>query len=529
MPAIPLLHYHQLPPKDVPGLVPLGNSIPNGWEPEANAYEPAAFPTPFGRAIATALVLQSGQPGVALFDQFKLLLLGVVSGTLSVVPDDLDRLDNLGRALKLVDPDSRYFARAVWREGGTAVTYGVTYRSCLFWGHARRSAEDWTRLSQAVQPRLDVAFSLLAQWREGLVQAEKWAPVTIGWQRAVDKIVEQSGGVSASAASLREDSAQSGPIFAVLPSGDSVAPLKPDWLYLPTYDKGRLKRFRALLQATPQSVAGAVNLVDTAGGVRASVTVPAVAAGASKLAAGIGSVTFFEGTAQPGTGKPQTEAFERLLEPVKRALQEAGRPADEQSIRRAPWQFPDGVRLLELIRGAVADGLILSNAVHVECINGADLPPESRDDIAYLTVGPKRLVLADRMGDRSLLELRAFGLILFQVFIGELAVRSGVSGQGPKPPIFGSTTAPFAPGSDNPLEPSAASVQAVSGEPPLAVVKRLATLQRFVASYAGGEPGLAKTARAFADLAASPAEPVCPPGQPGLCHLPLAVGQIRPL
>lgn len=527
MPAIPLLHSHQLPSLDVAGLQALGNQIPNGWEPAADAYVPAAFPTPFGRAVATALVQASGQPGVPLFEQFKWLLLGVVTGTLTVLPGDLGRLDNLGRALELVDPEARYFARLVWRDGEGAVCYGASYRTCLFWGHARRTAEDWTKLSQAVQPRLEVGFSLLAQWREGLIAAEKWSPTAIGWQRAVDKIVEQSGGIANNVASLREDSAQAGPILVALPSGHSVTPVKPDWLYLPMYDKGRLKRFRALLQGAPHSATNAVTLVDTAGRVRASVAVPAVAAGASKIAAGIGAVSFFEGTAAAGTGKPQTAEFERLLEPVRRALQEAGRATDEHAVRKAPWQFPDGIRLLELIRGAVSDGLILSSAVHVECINGADLPPETSADIAFLVVGDKKLVLVDKIAGKELHELRAFGLILFQLFIGEFTLRNGVIGQGPKASIFGTSATPFAPGSDNPLEPAASSMQAVLGEPPLAVVKRLATLQRFVATYGGAEPLLAKASRSFADWAASIDQSIAPLGKPGLRNLPLAVGTVR--
>lgn len=522
MPAIPLLHSFPGNPVDGKGLQALGNSIPVGWEPESNTYDPAAFPTPFGRAEATALILKAGAPGVELFEHFRLLLLGVLAGVLRVVPEDLARLDNLGRALMLVDGDARYFCKVV--EPATSLTFGASYRSCLLWSHARRDASDWNRLRTAIDPRLGFALALLAQWRDTLRSSGRWSGQVVAWQRAVDVILEQAGTIALDPASLDADSRQTGPFLAQLPFGDSARPARAELLYLPAHDPGRLRRFRALLQATPSTTQDSVTLVDTASAVRARIVIlPAVATGANKLAAGVGAVELFDGTAAPGTGAPRVEEIERLLEPVCRALIEENRPVDTDSVRGALWAYPDAIRLLALTRGTVPATILLSSAAQVACFAGAALPPESSEDVGFLQVGAQRLVLLDKLGDVSLLELRALGLTLFRVFTGELTTRAGVLTRGTAAPLLHVAGPPFASDSRNPLEPSAASIQAVNGEPPQELRKKLATLQRFVATYAGAELLLGKASRSFAAWAADRDEPVAPLGKVGERSLPLQV------
>lgn len=523
--AIALLHSFIGTVPDEPGLFPIGNTIPKGWEPDPNTYQPGAFPTPYGRAEATALVLGTGQPGVPLFDHFQWLLMGLLSGVLRVVPDDLRRLDNLGQSLDLVDPEARYFARIVWDEPGKTTTFGVTYRTCLLWSHARRTTDDWNRLSNAIAPRRSIALALLAQWRETLHSAKAWSAQAVPWQRAIELILQQGGDVRTDAASLRSDTAHQGPLYVLVSAEDPTQKPRLEWLYLPVYAKGRLQQFRSRLQAKPSKTSDSAVLLDASGAACARIsTLPQVAAGASKLAAGIGTLEIIDTGAAAGIGAPQTEELARLLEPVRQALKEAGRSTDPASIRAAPWAYPDALRLMAFLQEGIAEGVILSNAAHMACIGGAQVPDESSDQVASLQIGQQKLVLMDALGDKGLFELRALGLTLYRVFIGELGIKQGVLTTGVNVSVLGQVSSPFAADSKNPLESAAWVTQIVAAEPPLAIRKRFATLQRLVATYENAEPMLAKSARSFAAWAADRGASVAPLGKPADRNLSFNVG-----
>jgi hypothetical protein len=525
MPSLPLLHSFPGNPIDAKGLQRLGNTIPRGWEPEPNTYDPAAFPTPFGRAEATALVLRTGTLGVhRLFDEFKWLLLGVVSGVLRVVPDDLVRLDNLGRALMLVDPEARYFSRIVWGTSGPATVFGMTYRTCLFWSHARREDSDWSRLRSAVEPRMSIALTLLDQWRKTLQSSGRWNAQLVQWQRAVDLIIDQGGAAGGSDVSLRADTVNVGPIAVLLPTGEGAQSQRAEWLYVPSYDPGRLGRFRSLLQANPTQGPEGLVLLDPSGAVRARIsTLPQVTTDGKKIAAGVGSVEVVDGTPVAGGGPPRTDEVRRFLEPVQRVLSEEGRAIDDASVRRQPWAYPDALRLLAFVSDSVPEGAILSNRAHMACVSGAMLPDEAGDDLASLPVGTQRIILVDRIDAMALHELRGLGLLLYRVFVGEVSLRQGAFVPGSVPSSFAEAAEPFAAPSKNPLEPAAWVTALVSKDPPLALVKRLATLQRFVATYANAEPILAKAARSFAKWAADRELPIAPMGRAASRTLGLTV------
>ena len=503
-----LLHSYSATIPEKPGLFPIGDgtNLPADWQPDPRQYQPAALPTPFARAEATTLVLEQSAPGEhPLFDQFGWILLGVVSGVLRLAPEDLRdaRYDNFGKALLQVDDGARYFSRVVWPDGASGgMLFGATYRTCLLWPHARRVEAQWNALAQAIQARHSESLVLLAQWREALRRQRRWSAQLVGWQRGVDAILGTTVGAT-DLEVLRTGAALHGPVWAMVPTNDPARPTRAEPLYLPVLDRGRFDRFRDLLQAMPRRSAdgSAVELVDTAGAACARIDTPRVAADASTLALGAGSLALDQRRVALGDGAPRLAELEELLEPVRLALQKEGRATDAASVRAGIGFYPDALRLLEQVKEAAAPAdQLLTARLQLLALRGIRVPTEDSDDVASIDIGGKRVTLVDRVGETDLFELRALGFLLFRVFAGELAVRDGAI-------VAGTVSASFAGGAmlaadaKHPLEPSSALYQAVATSPPPALAYRLALLQRFVATYRSTEPILDKAARSFSTWA----------------------------
>ncbi len=528
-----LLHSYSANVPERPGLFPLGDgtNLPAEWQPDPRQYQPAALPTPFARAEATTLVLEQSAPGEhPLFDQFGWMLLGVVSGVLRLAPDDLrdDRYDNFGKALLQVDDGARYFSRVVWPDGASGgLLFGASYRTCLLWPHARRVASQWNALAQAIQGRQSEALVLLAQWREALRRQGRWSAQLVAWQRGVDATLGNN--VATDVDVLRTGAALHGPVWAVVPTGDPARPTRAEPLYLPVLDPGRFERFRDLLQSTPRRApdGSAVELADAAGAACARIETPRVAADASTLALGAGNLSFGQQRGALGEGAPRLAELEELLEPVRLALQKEGRATDAASVRAGIGFYPDALRLLDQVKEAAAPAdLILTSRLQVLALRGIRVPTEDSDDIASIDAGGKRVTLVDRVGESALFELRALGFLLFRVFSGELAVRDGAIVSGGNPASFAGG-AMIAADAKHPLEPSSALYQAVAAAPPSALARRLALLQRFVATYRSAEPMLDKAARSFATWAWGTGTAVAGLGKRGDRALPWRVAGLE--
>src|SRR5688572_16170863 len=193
---IPLLH--RLPAglgkgDQIPRLSKKGEPIPADWVPADLRYVPEAFPTPFGRAEATRIALESldRASGNKLVIAFETMLLGVATGDLYIEPFHLRHADydNLGRALLKVDSEVEYLA---WVRDRTGRPFGVSSPDCLFWGHARREDGEWNELNERLQPKKQRALELLSDLREALTRAGRWAPGKIAWQIGLQSLTEKT-------------------------------------------------------------------------------------------------------------------------------------------------------------------------------------------------------------------------------------------------------------------------------------------------------------------------------------------------
>jgi hypothetical protein len=527
--ATALLHKYSAALPEKPGLFPIGNGtdIPADWQPNPRDYQPAALPTPFARAEAMTLVLQQSAPGDhPLWNHFRSLLLGLVGGVLRLVPDDLRdaRYDNFGAALLQVDDGARYFSRIEMPGGGAGALVGATYRSCLLWPHARRAESQWNELAHAVQARESESIALLSQWREALRRQGRWSAQLVAWQRGVDAILGSTTATSLD--TIREHAALVGPLWAVMPASDPTRPTQIEPIYLPTLEPNRFARFRDLLQAIPRRGADGASLeIADQGGVWARIETPRVAADASPLALGAGNLRLESRPGAPAEGEPRIAELDELLEPVRLALHKEGRATDSTTVRTGLGLYPDTLRLLEQLKEAAAPAdLLLTTRLQVLALQGKRLPTEDGDDGASLEVAGKRLMLVDRVEGVSPFELRALGFIAFRVFAGELVLREGAlcSVDGVAPSF--SAGAMLAADAKHPLQPSDALYRAVAEPPPPVFARRLATLQRFVATYRSGEALLDKAARSFASWAWASGTPVAALGKRGDRSLPFRIG-----
>lgn len=534
----PLVHLWDsspVPPQS--GLFPLGNSLPAVWAIET--LDPEAFPTPFGRAEALRLQQASAEEskGKALFRHFQLLLLGVASGALRVEPANLASgdYDNLGQALLQVDPQAQYFCRLTL--ASTGLLYGVSYPSCLVWSHARRTDGDWDALSRAIGNKTE-ALQVLADWRKVLQDAGRWRREVVVWQRAVDVVLEQGGAQpSADLRSFHRDCRLVGPIRCELPIGDANGTVRPELLYLPTSAPGFSDSF-VRLSRLPAEVQDQSLLFRTASGKTAgAIRVLPMSKNTDEVALGTGLVEGLDERALAevsATQMLQADALRDLLQPVAQALGEINRTVDRASVLACPALYPDAIRLWAQRLARPAHQPTLTRRAELLLVESASASPSDAEvqlggGLKVRLEGSQRqvdLLLLERLGEIEVLDLRALGAVLWQVFVGE-----GTLGQGH---LLGPSGQPLLiPGAL--LEPPASIYEQVA-QPPGALRSRLATLQRLVAAYPDGagalERVLAAAARSFArwasdrpDIAAlgRTGGPTVSVGLPIGLSLPLAV------
>lgn len=528
---IALLHPWNPTEKAEKGLFQIGSdgrTIPDVWRLKPAGCEPEAFPTPFARAEATRLVLEKVETAHPLFNEFRWLVLGIAAGVLSLEPEDLSSpdYDNLGRALMQVDKDAQYFSRISFGP----LLYGVTYRSCLAWGHARRQGQDglgadWAKLAAAIKPLEKHALQVLADWRDSL--RSRWSPPDFPWQRGIDELVGNTP-VSPGREELAANASMVGPIWLDLPSGRTDVPPRAEPIYFPSYEPGFAARFRALLSVAPRKASGGnIEFRDGRETLVAQIRLPSgghTGDSFASIALGAGRLDFVESGARvaPEGGKVYVEGtggLLQLLEPLKLSLAQSGRPVAgaASTIDAAPYLYPDPIRLLLQFRRSVFDPPSKDGATvflthwAMGKINDARKSIPDAGDVkdsdgatALMIHGDTKtqVILLDRLGDVEIGDLRALGSVLWRVFIGEADVAPQLAGNIADEDL----AALLHHSASRVLEPVPKVYERVVGNMPAEELsKRLATLQRFVHSYASSPDGVLKllerAARSFADWA----------------------------
>ena len=503
---IPLLHLPIAQPTAVQhGLFPIGDgiAIPAGWEPKASAYHPHAIPTPFSRAEATRLVMGAslGDPEAQdhpLYLGFKWLLLGVVAGIVRVEPADLesDDFDNLGSALLQVDPQARYLG--VLRDAQSLAPLGATYRSCLFWLGARVDDVALNALAARVRPNLERATTLLADWRAALERKKLWNPEVVDWQAGVNSVLGDAS-PSPDLGELGANAAMVGPVWLEVPTGDATAPKRCEPIYVPVLSPDLAKRFIGLCRFPPRvetSEAGRFIVFRDARGAQgdalARIPLPSGGARSDALAVGGGTLELLPAPVQLSPVSERLhldgpEGLVELLTPIRAVLAERGREVDRANVEACPPLYPDPIRILKRAglwadQGAAA--VLHSTQARLKLAqSGLALPgPDAAREQggAALSLGDGgSIVFVEGVGKVEVFDLRALGYVLWSVFIGAVESSEGTLID------FDSGAPVMAAKGGHPLEPEAAVYERVAGSPDREAAQRLATLQRFVASYSG--------------------------------------------
>jgi hypothetical protein len=536
--AVPLLHRWEGALPSQHGLFTLGDgkTIPGTWEPRPDQYDSKAIPTPFARAEAMRLILQrideaSGHP---LAMKFRYLLLGIASGVLTLEPDTLahDRYDNLGRALSQVDDEARYFCHILWPSEGRARSYGITYRTSLFSPHARRAPDEWSELADAVRPKETRAIELLLEWREALQRANRWAPSLRGceWQRGVDHLLEGHAIEPASKLELlREHARFVGPVWLCLPTGQADPPVQQGPLYLPSFAPDFARRFTESCRYRPRAAPDKAGIVFVDGGNQdvARIRMPSAGTDPQLIALGMGLLDLHNVPTTPHVavedwvrGRGTEPRLVDLLKPVELALQQIGRSVDAAAVAACPPLYPDAVRLLfERNLWPPPGG---ARAAESRALTDARIRWGGRalDQLSVETAGGELLALGsngtrvaltmvDRVGDTQVNDLRALGFVLWSFFIRSAEVSSELAGQIAMADTLEKLLEHT---SDRPLEATRAVYERVAADPPDALRRRLATMQRFVKAYSSSKPGLPRlaqrAARSFVSWATGRADAV---------------------
>jgi hypothetical protein len=536
--ALPLLHVWEGAVQAEKGLFTLvdGRSIPGAWEPRPDQYESKAIPTPFARAEAMRLILQRiDEAGTHPFGaQFQYLLLGVAAGVLALEPDSLahPKFDNLGRALRQVDEDARYFCHVEWARDGRTRGFGLTYRTSLFSPHARRAPAEWNELADAIKPKEKPALELVGQWRAALQRADRWSPELRGceWQRGVDHVLR---GIAVSPGAplelLHEHARLVGPVWLCVPTGRAEEPVRQEPLYLPQLAPDFARRFNESCRFRPRAAPerGGIVFVDAGNQEVARIRIPAAGTDPHPIALGMGVLELHSVPTTPSAavedwirGRGGEPGLVELLRPVELALQKLGRPLTAGHVNGCPPLYPDPIRIL-FERGlwpapggertiesrALTDARIQAGG---RALDPAALARQGGELVALGGEGARvSLAMVDRVGDTPVNDLRALGFVLWSIFTREAEISSELGGQL----AMSDTLEKLLEHSlERPLEPTRRVYERVAGEPPELLRRRLATLQRFAKAYSRLEPGLPRlfdrAARSFAAWASGRTEPV---------------------
>lgn len=517
--AYQLLVHAAFPEPSARGLTPLSSELPDGWGPEPKDLDCEAFATPFGRAeamtrVLAAFSLPDGAKTAATAGTyfslsrrwFEALLVGVVSGVLDVEMFDLEdkRFDNFGATLrKAEDADEyRYLARVF--DPQTSETFGYGNPRCLFWPHARRTEEQLATLENRLQSLKADATRLLAEFRSCLVRAKLWAPERIPWQSGVNAVV---GGQASDAelTYLREHTRSCGPVVLALPRPLAEGTLHVP-IYFPTFEKDYSIWF---LERTASRVVSATSgprrvELQTQQGTFGTIRLPEPAAGGSvvKLGAGVMSrPSDASGAFVPMTSGPRcyesttpSESLPGKLEEVTNELRSLLAALPDATPKSHPFLYPDPYRIL-FERNLWRD--VGVGTVPIRCTTYAegvalkvggpgrlpDPPASEVSDGAVVAtfqspLGPVRMLFVEKL-DRNVDvgDLRALGLALFEVFVGDATI-------APRGIVLDAEGRPLTRSDElRPWQPESFVYERVRQSGKQLYGDRLASLQRFVLTY----------------------------------------------
>ena len=524
------------------GLTELGSgrTMPAVFKLNAAEYDPQAIPTPFARAEAMRLVLSEveipappeARLKVEYTERFRLMTLGVVSGVLTVEPDDLAsaRYDDLGAALLQVEPRSRYFCHLRMYQGESYLTYGITHRNSIFAPHARRLSRDWDDLAEAVKPHQVAAIGLLQEWVDRLKRAGRWTPDALKceWQRGLRSVLAHTGASvdTSGRRAFDEDCRFVGPVTAWLPTGTSDGAVSLEPIYLPTHHPGFTRRFVSSLQFQPHIEPGGDVVLNGPGNRELwRIRVHPASASTDIISLGSGRLSLTDEPLEKArvqedwvNGTRDEDGLVQMLEPLTMALGrlENRRTTDATNVLKCPFLYPDPIRLLfgqGLWRDSGAVPIRESSSLRTAWLESPvgplteDAVEEAGGVAVRVGVGGEHesiVFYLDFLGDQPVLDLRAMGYLLWRVFVGT-AVISDEAGGTPEILDTESYERLLRHQPDRPLEPVVEIYGAVRADAPDDLSQRLATMQRFVKAYPRADGGLprllAAAARSFCSWA----------------------------
>jgi hypothetical protein len=504
---------------------------PKDWHPtRVEDLQSYAFPTPYAEAERICAWTRLAE-GRGLPARYRNLVLGLTLGHLTLEMLDLDVADDFGRALLNIEPD--IFLGLLWRPipGETAPRlFGATHPRAFVWPHARANtfAPAWDKLDETIasDPDYPKALQLLAEFRKALDNNGLWKD-TIPWMLGLKKMLPDDVAPSDDLRLLRRHCRFVGPISLAVAGKN-----EPELIYWPVYHENFAKDFLHATTSTfvKNEKANVVELQNKSPRQETWVTIKLPNVKSEKLrAAGVGVVDklgpadwgsradVFHLNDRTTTGK-RTEGLFSLLKSVYTAFEGL---LDVSRILKYFFYYPDPVRLLVDRLGPYGlprDHQVSFSPEFTEQIIEADqgVPDTSKfdgDDHApagcQITLTPDSqtkldVIYVEKLDAADVGDLRALGLVLWEVYVGEAIINRNLiqsySDDRPSQDIIDMAA-------DRPISAKPEYYQRIRDVKfQERLGRRLATLQRFVRSYAQppakmatDHPSIARLVRRAAD------------------------------
>jgi hypothetical protein len=483
--------------------------VPAFWQPdisilsdESESVEAYAYPTPWAWAeMMTAIIRHRGWEHL-LFQRYGILLKALTLGYLDLEIVDLGSLD-LGRILMGFGRGGRYLGLLRtrgdltegefqgFRERYRRTVWGATWPDTLVWPAPRCSQDDWVWLSREVSRKETEALQPWADLRALLKKDDQWKPEQVPWMAALDHMLgdrNHSGDYQVYHVHCRTV----GPVEALFPGGET----RP--FYMPVHERNFAKKFLKTLTGTfHQEKDGTIVLK----GYR--IALPQVTSDLLQRA-GAGIVRPVAGEEEDHqTPRIRLKEYFDALQSLYQALMLQGGDLVED-VQRSPYLYPDAVRVVvQRLRDAgVPDAAVLFSDRAFEVLfeqdiaslpRLRDLKDEQKDEkdqsyFVYKTQGTTAVFL-EKYADVWFGDLLALGWVLWQFFTGAAYFDRGAIRDA-------RTAEPLTEG----LYAGAVAYERVRSDEERSRCRRLATLQRFVKAYQGGNSAEEKLAQQAAKV-----------------------------
>jgi hypothetical protein len=487
-------------------------------DPDRGRQPATSFPDPFFRreAMAAAIDTLKGP----YLEHWNTLCQALAAGLLRVVPVDLlGSYGALGKCFVSLHGDRRFLSLLYASIDGRSRLVAVSDPEVLLWPAARGRKEEWAALKQQLQQATPERRpqELLADLRGLLRESKCWDPERIRWMRALDHLLGTRP-PSADFGLYKEHARGVGPLALNLPQPADPKKQEQKPLYFPTMvpNWAGLVRKLASLSFTDES-AQSLDGRDRNGLVQLRVSLPAGITEDEKRYGGLGVVERL--TEHPPTWPKgvNLRGPEGLFRKAGSALYPSG-ALDPLAIRRLPVLHPDPVRVMVTALGAAGlpdqtldasagkpvsyGGQAIARALQ----GGFSLPDPAaiRDGdgggfVLYGDSGEAK-VYVERGAPMRIHELRDIGWVLWSTFVREPVEAE----QGQQPALLMDGTPALRQGSDGRIEARLEHLVELDEEEREQAARRVATLQRFAASWQlQAEP--ASTGRSIRELLAAAA------------------------